>query len=692
MLVSLGPPAADQPNLAEPGPDERHSDGPRTDGPSLDEATSGEHRAASPDELLSDLTPSQCLAVTSTSATVCVIASAGAGKTRVLTRRIGYRAACGSAKPEHMLAITFTRKAAGELRERLGHLGLAKPVMAGTFHSLAVNQLRRWWADRRAPEPALLERKGRLIAELVTGRPGLEDAGVGELAAHLEWAKARLIEPACFAIAAREARRELPADAEAIAALYGRYEDEKRRRRLVDFDDLLVRYTGALEADSRFAAAQRWRWRHVFVDELQDVNPLQYRLLLALLGDGDDLFVVGDPNQAIYGWNGADPAFLADFPNRWPAAQLVQLDDNHRSSPQVVAAASSVLGRQATAVRSSQPDGPLPGLRCYPNEDAEAAGVAAQMLGAHVRGLGWAQMAVLVRAHSQAGVIVEALRRAGVPLRAPAPKDGADSRDEEADDRAGPDAVTVCTFHRAKGLQWTSVWVCGLEAGFVPVAYASTAAAMAEERRLLYVALSRAERELHCSWSRQRRSGQGIMLWREPSPWLAALAARCALPGGARDDLAPSAGPGTVAGAETPNSITARRAGRPPGGHEVMLDFLASARRRLAQPEAAEGSANSDPAAVALAQRLTDWRRRLARASGVPAHVLLHDSTVKAIALRKPGTEAELLGVPGLGPVKVARFGPAILELVHASARRPAGVTGQHQVSPRAPEFGVDPR
>jgi superfamily I DNA/RNA helicase len=682
MLVSLGQPPADQPNLADPGPDERHSAGPCTDGASLDAAKLGEHRAASPDELISDLTPSQCLAVTSTSATVCVIASAGAGKTRVLTRRIGYRAACGTAKPEHMLAITFTRKAAGELRERLGHLGLAKPVMAGTFHSLAVNQLRRWWADRRAPEPALLERKGRLIAELVTGRPGLEDAGAGELAAHLEWAKARLIEPACFAVAAREARRELPADAEAIAALYSRYEDEKRRRRLVDFDDLLVRYTGALEADSRFAAAQRWRWRHVFVDELQDVNPLQYRLLLALLGDGDDLFVVGDPNQAIYGWNGADPAFLADFPNQWPAAQLVHLDDNHRSTPQVVAAASSVLGRQATAVRSSQPDGPLPRLRCYPNEDAEAAGVAAQMLGAHARGLRWAQMAVLVRAHSQAGVIVESLRRAGVPSRALVPKESAEVRDEEADDRAGPDAVTVCTFHRAKGLQWTSVWLCGLEAGFVPVAYASTAAAMAEERRLLYVALSRAERELYCSWARQRRSGQGIMLWREPSPWLAALAARCALPGGARGEHASSLWPGTVAGAEAHNSVRAQRAGKPEGRDEVVLDFLASARRRLTEPQAAKGSANSDPATVALAQRLTDWRRRLARASGVPAHVLLHDSTVKAIALCKPGTEEELLGVPGLGPVKVARFGPAILDVVQGSVRRPAAAPGQQEVSP----------
>jgi DNA helicase II / ATP-dependent DNA helicase PcrA len=695
----------------------------------LDRPAAGPH-PLSPEELLADLTPAQQRAVTAASATVCVVASAGAGKTRVLTRRIGYRAAAGGADPGHTLAITFTRKAAGEMRERLGALGLARPVMAVTFHALAASQLRRWWADRRTPEPALLDRKGRLISELIAGRPGLQGAGAGELASQLEWAKARLVEPASFAAAAREAHRELPADAEAIASLYSRYEDEKRRRHLVDFDDLLARYTCALEVDSRFAAAQRWRWRHVFVDELQDLNPLQHGLLLAVLGDNDDLFVVGDPNQAIYGWNGSDPGFLAGFADRWPAAEVVRLDDNHRSSPQVVAAATSVLGRQASAVRSSQPDGPPPRLRCYPTEEAEAAGVAAQLVGAHARGLRWAQTAVLVRAHSQAGAVIQALRRAGIPLRAkvtaevpalkdyepgdvavPAPIragtmgtgtmgaeraavtrtrpvswDGADSAassddgsDDGSDDIDGSetDAVTVSTFHRAKGLQWTAVWVCGLESGFVPIAYASTAAALAEERRLLYVALSRAERELHCSWARQRRSSNGALLWREPSPWLGALASFCALPGETRGerpspDHSEAQDPEEARGGEIRNGARGRRLReqRMPDGHvpdEAMLDFLASARRRLSYHYARKvpaATVGTDPSTVVLAERLTDWRRRLARASGVPAHVLLHDSTIKAIALRKPASEEDLLGVPGLGPVKVARFGPAILEVV----------------------------
>ncbi len=676
MLVSLpqdasGPPFGGSnspgdrsqgvPGEGDPGQSERCPDHP-----SLYRVNRDEGGRPSPDPLLDDLTPSQRQAVTASSPTVCVLASAGAGKTRVLTRRIGYRVATGTADPVHVLAITFTRKAAGELRERLNHLGLVRPVMAGTFHSLAVSQLKRWWADRRAPEPAVLDRKGRLLAELIVGRPGLQDVGVAELASQLEWAKARLVEPAAFAAAAAEARRELPADAEAIAALYSRYEDEKRRRRLVDFDDLLVRYSGALEGDSRFAAAQRWRWRHVFVDELQDVNPLQYRMLLALLGENDDLFVVGDPNQAIYGWNGSDPAFLADFPARWAATELVHLDDNHRSSPQVVAAASSVLGRKATPVRSSQPDGPLPRLRCYPGEEAEAAGVAAQLLGAHARGLRWPQMAVLVRAHSQANAITQALHRAGIPLRAQAPAENRELREMEADD-PGTEAVTVCTFHRAKGLQWTAVWVCGLEAGFVPIAYASTAAAMAEERRLLYVALSRAERELYCSWARQRRASTGTMLWREPSPWLSALAGRCALPGGAHDDHEAGVGADLRRAGTTARGANERRSASDRLPEETALDFLASARRRLAGRNgggACHSGEEADPSTVALTERLTDWRRRLSRASGVPAHVLMHDSTVTAIAVRKPASEDELISVPGMGAIKVARFGPAILEVV----------------------------
>ena len=480
-----------------------------------------------PLDAIADLTPAQRQAVTTTSGMVCVLAAAGTGKTRVLTRRAVYRIASGTAKAEHVLAITFTRKAAGELKERLGVAGTGPgSITAGTFHSIAASQLRRWWADRRTPEPALLERKGRLLDELLDARRALEGVGVADLASHIEWAKARDISPASFAEEASRVGRELPAGADAIAALYARYEDEKRRRRLVDFDDLIARYAGALEADSRFAAAQRWRWQHLFVDELQDVNPLQYRLLMALLGERKDLFVVGDPNQAIYSWNGADPTLLDRFPRQWPDAEVVRLEDNHRSSPQVVAAAACVLGRKAGGMRSSQPDGPLPQVRSYASEDAEARGTAvAGLRGARTRRPLGADGGA--RAHQRPtwghrpGTC-----SGGAPFHALAPAEDQETAACPAGglaEPAGADAVTVCSFHRAKGLQWRAVWACGLEAGLVPIGYATTPAALAEERRLLYVAMTRAERELYCSWAETRRTSSGAALRRDPSPWLAAV-------------------------------------------------------------------------------------------------------------------------------------------------------------------------
>jgi DNA helicase-2/ATP-dependent DNA helicase PcrA len=653
--------------------------------------------------LLAELTVAQRNAVTSDAAPLCVLAGAGAGKTRVLTRRIAYRIATGSADPRHVLALTFTRKAAGELSERLRAVGVRDHVAAGTFHATAYAQLRRFWADRGQTPPALLDRKVRLLGPLAHGRPHAGDVPVAELAAEIEWAKARQVDPDRYAEAAANAGRRPPIPASAMAALYARYETEKGRKRLVDFDDLLARCADAIERDPEFGAAQRWRWRHVFVDEFQDANPLQHRLLAAWLGPNVDLCVVGDPNQAIYGWNGADPALLHRFGDHWPTAETVSLDDNHRCTPQVVSVAAAILGPDGARLRSTRPDGPAPALRTYPNERAEAQGVAAELRRAYGSGLAWSQLAILMRTNAQAASFIDALREAQVPYRVPGMSalfdsqagrqaladlkarrhlpftmvsaDLADTADPDEPsaalatlakdysgldprptvdgflawvraavrdgDRPGnsrpDDAVTLCTFHRAKGLEWPAVWIVGLEVGLVPIGHATSPQAEAEERRLLYVACTRAERELHCSWAETRAFNGGRPIPRQPSPWLEAVATAAGAGIGGRDAATP--GPD-------------------------WRGQLATQRRKLAQkrtPATVPGLPDPDPEVLGALQR---WRAATARAAGVPPYVLFHDVTLAALAGTRPVSVDELLAVPGLGPVKASRYGTSLLEIV----------------------------
>ncbi len=253
---------------------------------SEDGATARDH-----DLLLAGLTDEQREAVTSDATPLLVVAGAGSGKTRVLTRRIAWQAAATNLDPRRVLAVTFTRKAASELRQRLSTLGFAEDVTAGTFHALAFAQLRRYWTDRGRRVPKLLDRKTRLLARLLSRAHGESRGALTAAAAReIEWAQARLVGPDDYESIARQARRTPPLPPAEMADLYARYTDEKRRRGLIDFDDLLNECAQLIEGDAELAAAMRWRYRHVFVDEFQDVNPAQFRLLEAWLGDQRDLF------------------------------------------------------------------------------------------------------------------------------------------------------------------------------------------------------------------------------------------------------------------------------------------------------------------------------------------------------------------------------------------------------------------
>lgn len=612
-------------------------------------------RGFDPEQLLLDLTPAQRTAVIVDAGPLIVVASAGAGKTRVLTRRIAYRVASGSGEASHVLALTFTRKAAGELQERLHALGMRGQICAGTFHAIASSQLRRWWADRRRTPPVLLDRKSRLLGPLAAARPGLSSVPVSELASLIEWAKARMIAPDHLVESLKLHGRAVPSGSRAdeVAALYARYEHEKTRRGLIDFDDLLAGCADAMERDPDFAAAQRWRWRHVFVDEFQDLNPVQFRLLLAWLGPSPDLCAVGDPNQAIYGWNGADAGLLSLVGERWPTTEVVSLDHNHRCTPQIVRAAAAVLGESGSRLASSTESGPEPTIRCYGSDTAEAQGTALSIRRARLDGRSWSDMAVLARTNAQLSAFKDALDAAGVRYWAPSPEPEGPEDATASTKPTGPveksDSVTLCSFHRAKGLEWDAVWVVGLETGLVPIARAGGRKALDEERRLLYVALTRASRELHCSWARMRSFG-GRPVPRECSPWL--------------ELIWPS-------GRENGENFDGES--RDP---EADVDFwrdrlraqrqaLAANRQRGGQRKRAQRNESRwpdpDPEIVSA---LRSWRSQAARASGVPPYVILHDATLSAVASLRPRDDDELVAVPGLGPVKAARYGPTLLAIV----------------------------
>ena len=492
----------------------------------------------------SDLTPAQRRAVDSTAAALCIVAGAGSGKTRVLTLRTARRIRDGSAAADHTVVCTFTRKAARELRDRLGRYGVpvstpAGPggvpspgVRAGTLHQLALTLLRRRAADTGQAPPALVEHRWRTLAEVAGDR---SVASVAER--EIGWAKARCIRPDGYVEASTTAGRSLALPADRVVEVFAAYEDRLARRGLLDLDDVLLVAGDLLLDDAPFAAQVHWRYRHVAVDEFQDVNPAQFRLLEALLGARTDLCAVGDPNQAIYGWNGADPTLLATLPDRIPDLEVVHLDQNHRCTPQVVATASAALGRAVVPPpRSATADGPVPTVTAFADDRSEADAVASRILARAEGGMAWSDQAVLARTHDLLVGVRRALEEAGVPCRiAPAPE----SPDAEAPGpatgraarvrRAGrPDpggGVELATLHRAKGLEWEAVAVVGLEEGFVPIVHAATPAAVDEERRLLYVALTRAGRVLECSWARSRSMGAGgRSMERRPSPWLADIA------------------------------------------------------------------------------------------------------------------------------------------------------------------------
>ncbi|RSN30355.1 ATP-dependent DNA helicase [Amycolatopsis sp. WAC 04169] len=373
--------------------------------------------------LLDGLDPEQRAAACAPRGPVCVLAGAGTGKTRTITHRIAHLVRSGHVAAGQVLAVTFTTRAAGEMRTRLRGLGV-DAAQALTFHAAARRQLRYFWPQVVGDRPwELLENKFRYISQAANKAGlGTETELLRDLASEIEWSKASLVSPDDYPAVAARTQRDTPAPASQVAEVYRNYEKVKNAAQVLDFDDLLLHTTAVLEEHTVVAQEFRERYRCFVVDEYQDVTPLQQRLLDAWLGGRDDLTVVGDANQTIYSFGGASPRPLLEFTRRFPEATVVRLERDYRSTPEVVALANQVIGAARGRPAGSRlkligqrPSGPVPRFAEYDDETAEAAAVARRIRDLLDSGVAASEIAVLYRVNAQSEAYEQALAEMGIP-------------------------------------------------------------------------------------------------------------------------------------------------------------------------------------------------------------------------------------------------------------------------------------
>ncbi|MFF7563961.1 ATP-dependent DNA helicase UvrD2 [Streptomyces pseudovenezuelae] len=703
----------------------------------------------SADAVLEGLDPEQREVATALHGPVCVLAGAGTGKTRAITHRIAYGVRAGILQPSSVLAVTFTNRAAGEMRGRLRQLG-ASGVQARTFHSAALRQLQYFWPKAVGGSmPRLVDRKIQLVADAAAAcRIRLDRGELRDVTGEIEWSKVTQTVPSEYALAAAKAGRETPRAAAEIAQLYAAYEDLKRDRAVIDFEDVLLLTVAILQDRHDIAEQVRSQYQHFVVDEYQDVSPLQQRLLELWLGRRDTLCVVGDASQTIYSFTGATPDHLLDFRTRHPGATVVKLVRDYRSTPQVVHLANGLLaqarGRAADhrlELISQRRAGPDPVYTEYTDEPAEAEGAARRIRELMDAGVRASEIAILFRTNSQSETYEQALADAGVPyqlrgaerffdrpevrraivnLRGAARFGGNDSRLDDAvtlpsqvravlsgegwtteppagsgavrerweslaalvnlaqdfaaarsdatlsdlvaelDERAGAqhaptvEGVTLASLHSAKGLEWDAVFLVGVAEGMMPITYAKTDEQIEEERRLLYVGVTRARERLHVSWSLSRSPGGRPN--RRPSRFLDGLR-----PGSTATAARTAGGrPGGVErGFTSPVGVTPRRTQRTPARCRVCGRTLTDA-GELKLMRCEDCPSDMDEG---LYERLRDWRAAQAQRSGQPAFCVFTDKTLMAIAEAVPDDEHELARIPGVGLRKLHRYGADVLTI-----------------------------
>ncbi len=627
-----------------------------------------------PDPGFDQLDPEQQRAVNSDDAPLRILAGPGSGKTRVLTNRIARRVADGSADERRVLALTFTRRAANQLRSRLNQMGIRDLGAVGTFHAVALAQIRQYRSDRGKRAPVVLSGRQPVLKELIGDFQNIQ---LKQATTEIDWACSQALTPDEYRNGPG-GRRVGVTQAARVAELYKSYVTYKSRRGLLDFDDILVECTDLLRSDEAFRDAQHWIFRHLFVDEYQDLNETQFNLLRAWIGQRTDLCVVGDPDQAIYGWNGADAGHLLNFCEDFPSAGTEVLTTNHRSQPQIIHAANAVLGRNSTESHLDVAGEQFPTTSNFSDEWEEAVGISRYLRDARLPETRWSRHAVLARTNEQLHVIAGALNKFQVPhrlrgqggvLKLPEVQDviarlcsartefatlAADLFDEydygpqnrvaelavqyasenvhidgsgfrdwlrtlRPDDLdVGEDGVDLVTFHAAKGLEWPYVIIAGVEEGLVPIQSDDP-----EERRLFYVAVSRAQQRLHLTWARARHKGDRLES-RKPSPWLQLIK-------------------------------TTDQESKPPSAKQAAR-HLAEARQNL--------RTDFDTAATVRERRLRDWINTTAQARRIDPSALLPDHLIARVAQAAPATISELEATTGMSKPRLDRIGPEILAAI----------------------------
>ena len=672
---------------------------------------------------------------------MCVLAGAGTGKTRAITHRIAYGVHSGVYSPQRLLAVTFTSRAAAEMRSRLRDLCVGN-VQARTFHAAALRQLQFFWPQAVGGVlPNLLDHKAQMIAEAARRlRLSTDRASIRDLASEIEWAKVSMLTPANYLEKAQGRGTPGGFDLTAVARVFQSYEDVKTDRNVIDFEDVLLITVGILQEDPKVAATVREQYRHFVVDEYQDVSPLQQRLLELWLGGRDELCVVGDASQTIYSFTGASPKHLLGFKAQYPEATVVKLIRDYRSTPQVVKLANELLGGRrsggpaadaawATPLQlvAQRPPGPVPQFTECSDDEAEAATVAVKVRELLDAGTPASQIAVLFRTNGQSEAYEQALASAGIgyqlrggerffarkevrdailQLRAAtravaetgsspeplgqlvrdivaslgytdaAPHNGGALRERweslaalvaladelvvsrgaqftlsdfvnELQERSlaqhAPtvQGVTLASLHAAKGLEWDAVFLVGLSEGLMPISFADSPESVDEERRLLYVGITRAREHLFLSWSTARTPGGRAN--RKPSRFL--------------DGLRPDSVASSSARGKGP---APRRKAAVPATCRVCGTMLSSGAERKV------GRCNQCPPSYEeqTFDALRQWRKDAALDADVPAFVVFTDATLTAIAEARPESLEQLAKLPGVGPSKLEKYGEAVLAVL----------------------------